>query len=295
MSSDAKDTAPRVGVVTVAYGSDAVLPGFLASLPDAVGESFVTVVADNRPGPESQAAELARTHGAQYLALPDNPGYGGAINAATQLLPPSVDWVVISNPDVVFSARSISTLVATGALDDTIGAVGPAVENLDGTVYPSARPIPTLRTGIGHALFADVWRSNPWTAAYRDDATLAGVRRDVGWLSGSCLAVRRSAFEQVGGFDDGYFMYFEDVDLGHRLGKAGFRSVYEPAARAVHTGAHSTDAESGYMVRAHHDSAKRFVRSAYRAWYLRPVRTLLVVGLSIRSVIMSRAARKRSS
>lgn len=289
MSTDARTTAPRVGVVTVVYRSNHVLPGFLRSLPEAIGEPFTIVIADNRPGEGSTAAALAAEHDAVYLPLPSNPGYGGGANSAAAELPGSVEWIVVSNPDVVFRPGAIATLIATAESDERIGAVGPAVENIDGTVYPSARAIPSLRTGIGHALFANIWTSNPWTAAYRDGAAVSGERRDVGWLSGSCLVVRRSAFEAVGGFDEGYFMYFEDVDLGHRLGRAGYRSVYEPGARALHTGAHSTGADSARMVRAHHDSAKRFLRGKYRAWYLWPVRAALTAGLAIRSIIMSRS------
>lgn len=289
MSSDASAPAPRVGVVTVVYRSNHVLPGFLRSLPAAIGEPFATVVADNRPGEGSIAAELAAEHDAGYLPLPSNPGYGGASNAAIATLPDAIRWIVISNPDVVFHPGAIAALIATAESDERIAAVGPAVENLDGTVYPSARAIPSLRTGIGHALFAHVWKSNPWTAAYRDGAAVSGERRDVGWLSGSCLVVRRSAFDEVGGFDEGYFMYFEDVDLGHRLGRAGYRSVYEPAARALHTGAHATGADSARMVQAHHDSARRFLRGKYRAWYLWPVRAVLTAGLAVRSAIMSRS------
>lgn len=293
MTTDASDAGERVGVVTVAYRSDAVLPGLLASLPAAISEPFATVIADNLPAEGGAARALAERHGAHYVPLADNPGYGGAVNAAVAALPASVRWIVVSNPDVEFRPGSIDALLATAEQDDRIGAVGPAVENSDGTLYPSARAIPSLRTGIGHALFANIWKSNPWTAAYRDGATASGERRDVGWLSGSCLVVRRSAFERIGGFDDGYFMYFEDVDLGHRLGRAGFRSVYEPAARALHTGAHSTGAESARMVQAHHESAKRFLRGKYRAWYLWPVRAVLTAGLSIRSAVMTRTVGRR--
>ncbi|GAA1692308.1 glycosyltransferase family 2 protein [Microcella alkalica] len=293
MTTDATDQPPRVGVITVVYRSNHVLPGFLRSLPDAIGEPFATIIADNRPGDGSHAPALAEEHGATYLPLPENLGYGGAVNAAAAELTPDLSWIVISNPDVVFRLGSIARLIATAEADPGIGAVGPAVENLDGTIYPSARAIPSLRTGIGHALFAYIWKSNPWTAAYRDGAAVSGERRDVGWLSGSCFLVRRAAFEAIGGFDDGYFMYFEDVDLGHRLSRAGYRNVYEPDARALHTGAHSTGAESARMTRAHHDSAKRFLHRKYRAWYLWPVRAVLSIGLSVRAAIMARAVGRR--
>lgn len=293
MTTDASERPPRVGVITVVYRSNHVLPGFLRSLATAISEPFAVVIADNRPGDGSHAPALADEHGATYVPLSQNLGYGGAVNAAVAQLGDDISWLVISNPDVVFHPGSIDRLITTAEEDARIGAVGPAVENLDGTVYPSARAIPSLRTGIGHALFANVWKSNPWTAAYRDGAAVSGQRRDVGWLSGSCLLVRRDAFDAIGGFDDGYFMYFEDVDLGNRLGRAGYRNVYDPAARALHTGAHSTGAESARMVRAHHDSAKRFLRGKYRAWYLWPVRAVLTAGLSVRAAIASRAVRRR--
>ncbi len=293
MPDPTPDAAPRVGVVTVAYRSNHVLPPFLRSLPEAVGEPYALAIADNRPGDESAAESLAAEHGGRYLPLEDNPGYGGAINRAVAALPPGAEWVVISNPDVVFHPGSIAALIAAAESDAAVGAVGPAVQNIDGTVYPSARAIPSLRTGIGHALFANVWKSNPWTAAYRDGALLSGERRDVGWLSGSCLLVRRRAFEEVGGFDEGYFMYFEDVDLGYRLGRAGWRNVYEPTSVAMHTGAHSTGTESARMVRAHHDSARRFLRSKYRGPLLWPLRAVFGVGLTVRAAIMSRTLRDR--
>ncbi|MBX9718338.1 MAG: glycosyltransferase family 2 protein [Microbacteriaceae bacterium] len=294
MSSRADHVAGRVGIVTVVYRSDDVLPGLLDSLDAAVGEPYALAIADNLPGEGSLTQRLADEHSAVYVPLPSNPGYGGAINAAVAALPASVEWIVVSNPDVVYRPGSIGELVRAADADDSIGATGPAVENADGTIYPSARSIPSLRTGIGHAIFGSIWAKNPWTTAYRDGHAAAGQTRDVGWLSGSCLVVRLSAFERIGGFDEGYFMYFEDVDLGYRLGKAGYRSVYVPTARAMHSGAHSTQVDSSRMVRAHHDSAKRFLAKKYRGWYLWPVRAVLSVGLDARAAItVRRLARSR--
>ena len=87
------------------------------------------------------AGALAAEHGAEVVELPHNPGYGGAINAAVSRLPESVEWLVISNPDVVLRPGAIDALVAVGEQDPRIGAVGPAVENLDGTVYRGDRPV----------------------------------------------------------------------------------------------------------------------------------------------------------
>jgi N-acetylglucosaminyl-diphospho-decaprenol L-rhamnosyltransferase len=246
------------------------------------------VIADNKPTPSDGVSELAAEAGDGYVALPDNPGYGGAVNAAVASLPSSVDWILVINPDVSMSPGSLDILVSTGDSDASIASVGPATLTSDGDVYPSARAVPSLRTGVGHALFANLWLDNPWSRAYRNDTATDPVRRDAGWLSGACVLVRRSSFDAIGGFDDGYFMYFEDVDLGYRLGKAGYRNVYDPAAVVTHSGAHSTTSESARMIQAHHDSALRFLNRKYAKGWMWPIRFSLRIGLSLRSALVRR-------
>ncbi len=129
-------------------------------------------------------------------------------------------------------------------------------------VYPSARHLPSIGAGVGHALFGWWWPTNPWTRQYRQDAA-EPVERIAGWLSGSCLLLRRKAFDEVDGFDPAYFMYFEDVDLGDRLAKAGWSSVYCPSARAVHQGGHSTERAPRRWREAHHRSAYRYLSRRY--------------------------------
>ena len=281
-------STPRVAVVTVSYGSAEVLLPFLDSVPAASISPVITVVADNKPDGDADASRVATDHGATYLRLTENKGYGGGMNAAAADLPGSVEWILVSNPDVVLGASSIDRLVAAGDADPLIGAVGPAVLTPEGVVYPSARSIPSLRTGVGHALFANLWGNNPWTRAYRNDGEGTPEPRDAGWLSGSCVLVRRSAFVELGGFDDSFFMYFEDVDLGYRLTKAGYRNIYFPAASVVHSGAHATTKDSALMVQAHHDSAKRFLKKKYRGPLLWPIRAGLGIGLSVRSALVTR-------
>ncbi|MCW4385054.1 glycosyltransferase family 2 protein [Salinibacterium sp. SYSU T00001] len=288
MTNSSPPPGARIAVVTVSYGSADVLPAFLDSLSAASTQPIEALVADNKAGSDEDVAALVTAHGARHVALPTNVGYGAAVNAAVASVAPSVEWILVSNPDLVMSAGAIDTLVATGEEDPRIGAVGPATLTAEGELYPSARAVPSLRTGVGHALFANLWNGNPWTRAYRDDTVSGSERSDAGWLSGSCLLVRRSAWEAVGGFDPAFFMYFEDVDLGYRLGRHGFRNVYEPAAVVTHTGAHSTTGESAAMIEAHHVSARRFLDKKYSGALLWPVRISLRCGLAVRSALIKR-------
>lgn len=276
-------------MVTVSYGSDDVLGPFLASIPAASVHPVRVVVADNKPSTLSdQVIRMSHDAGAEYIPLSDNLGYGHAINAAVRSLPLDVEWIVVSNPDVTLSAGSIDMLVNSAADDFSVAAIGPRILSSDGEVYPSARAIPSLRSGVGHALLANLWPTNPWTRVYRRSTGSALVRRDTGWLSGAFLMVRRSTFTQLRGFDESYFMYFEDVDLGYRIGKLGLRNVYEPAASVTHTGAHSTQDDAARMIQAHHESAMKFLSKKYSGVMLWPLRAALGAGLGVRARMAAR-------
>lgn len=288
-------SAASVAVVTVSYDSLAVLAPFLVSVPGSSAAPLVAYVADNKPDSPARAeleAAVAAA-GAHYRPMSGNLGYGHAINAVVETLPESVRFVLVSNPDVLLGPGSIDALLATLAELPEAGAVGPKILEADGSPYPSARAVPSIRNGIGHALFATVWPSNPWTRSYRHEVGENPVRREAGWLSGSCFLIRREVFDTLGGFDTGYFMYFEDVDLGYRIGRAGWSNVYEPAAQVVHTGAHSTaGGESARMLEAHHRSAQRFLARKYSGPLLWPVRTALSLGLRLRAAVVTARSRR---
>lgn len=299
MSSPAPDdaaTSPRrspsdVLVVCVAYHPGPELAAFAASLPDATARSVRLVLVDNGTDP-TIVDEVARDHGAEVLRTGENLGYGRAANlAAAGAAEP---WLVVANPDVVWHAGSLDELLAAADRHPRAGALGPAVLNVDGTVYPSARELPSLKQGVGHALLARTWPGNPWTRAYqaRQESTGAG-ERTAGWLSGSCLLLRREAFASVGGFDEHFFMFFEDVDLGERLGRAGWSNVHVPAAVVTHVGGTSWRERPATMVRAHHRSAALYLSRRYDRWYHAPLRVAIRVGLALRQAVELRSSHRR--
>src|SRR5262249_14106314 len=151
------------------------------------------ILADNGSvdgAPERAAAER---DGVELLRTGENIGYGGAANRAVAGLPEDVGWVVVANPDVVWQPGSLDELLAAGERVPRAGALGPLIRDADGAVYPSARMLPSLGRGMGHAVFGAVWPGNPWTRAYRQSEREV-VERDAEWLSGSCLLLRRVAF-----------------------------------------------------------------------------------------------------
>ena len=282
-------TQGPIGLVVVTYSPGDTLAALLDSIPKATERRVEVVLADNGSTDGSVEAAADRP-GVRLVRTGGNLGYGGAANVGARALDPAAQAILVINPDVVLDPGSVDALLA--ALDrlPRAGSVGPLIVDEQGTVYPSARRLPTVGTGIGHAMFGWWWPSNPWTVAYRLDHA-EPVERPAGWLSGSCLLVRRTAWDQVGGFDPAYFMYFEDVDLGDRLARAGWSNVYCPTALAAHEGGHATEREPGAMAQAHHRSAYRYLATRHPAWWQAPLRVALKWGLAGRAFLSKRSAK----
>ena len=284
----AKSIAPRdVAIITVSYNSSAQLADFLASAVKSVASANQIIVVDNNSVDIGVTEVLTKKHGVNLLKLEKNVGYGSAVNKAVPTLPSEFTTLLVCNPDSELNPEAVAGL--RNAVQDTeVGLAGPRIHNLDGSVYPSARTIPSIRNGVGHALFANIWSSNPWTKNYLSEAHLQNKTVPTGWVSGACLAIRRNLFTQEGGFDQNYFMYFEDVELGYRLGKLGFKNLYVPEISITHIGGASTKIQKQSMVEIHHQSAIRFINQKYAGLRWTLIRKLLTMGLALRMKIGSK-------
>lgn len=288
--------SPRVTAIVVLYNSSEVLPRLLSSIPAASRRTRTDIVlVDNASADLPESRRIAAEFGVRLVELDRNLGYGGGVNAAVARLDDPGDLLLICNADLEFRADAIDVLADYASAHPEIGSLGPAILNADGSIYPSARRSPSLRVGVGHALLGDIAPSNRWSQRYREETAVGSSPRTADWLSGACLMVPAERFREVGGFDEGYFMYFEDVDLGDRLRAAGLRNVYVPSARVSHAGAHSTGSSSSRMLAVHHQSAYRYLSRRYRGPWLAPVRLALRVGLAIRlRATVARSARDRA-
>ena len=285
----APGTAPAVvRVVCVVFHPGDELARFAETLATASGAPVELVVVDNGSD-HTVASQVVEEHGGRLVVPGSNLGYGAAANRGASGA--TTPWIVVANSDIEWTPGSLERLVAAGEEQPSAGSLGPMLLNTDGTTYPSARALPSLRQGAGHAVFARVWPDNPWTRAYhaRQEST-GGYLREAGWLSGACLLLRREAFEQVGGFDESYFMFFEDVDLGERLGRAGWENLYVPDVRVTHVGGTSWRERPEPMIRAHHASALQYMERRFDRWYQAPVRWALRVGLGVRERLQLRGA-----
>lgn len=270
----------ELAVVIVTYSPGETLERCLDTMEKATTRPVTVVLADN--GSVDGAPEKAASRSnVTLLHTGGNLGYGTAANRGVATLDKSIGWIVVANPDLEFGPGSLDVLMEAATRWPRGGAFGPLIREPSGDIYPSARLTPSLGKGIGHAVVGTVWRDNPWTKAYKQSDTSV-TEREAGWLSGSCLLMRREAFDSVDGFDSRYFMYFEDVDLGDRLTKAGWLNVYVPSAEVVHIQGHSTARSSAKMLAVHHESAYRYIADRHQGLKWAPVRAGIKAGLALR-------------
>jgi len=266
---------PRLAIVIVNYRTAGLVIDCLRSLEAEVAsiEGTRVIVVDNLSGADS----LARIGGAiessgwggwaALQAAPRNAGFSAGNNAGLRPLlasPDAPDWFLLLNPDTYVRPGALRALLDGAASLPRTGIVGSRLEDPDGTPQPSAFRFLAalsefereLRLGVVSRALA------PWATVLAVPATT----RKVDWVSGASMLVRREVFEEVGLLDEGYFLYYEEVDLCLRAARAGWGCWYEPGSRVVHLVGRSTGVDPsnvaltipGYVFESRH---RYFVKS----------------------------------
>ncbi len=246
-----------VGAVVVDFRAGEALRACVDSLV-ANGLERIVVVDNDASG----SAHAAVGDRARVVEPGRNLGYGAGVNRGVAALGPDADHVLVLNPDVVVHDGTVAALAHHLDENLSVGIVGPAIERPDGTTYPAHRVFPSPLLAAAHAVLGSRWPQNPFTRRYRSprpDGT-------VDWVSGACFLVRREVFERVGGFDERYFMFAEDMDLCWRIQRSGSRVAALPGCAVTHVEGLSRRHASLAMVVAHHRSALRFEAATARGW-----------------------------
>jgi len=220
-----------VDVVVVSYNSAGHLRRCIEAL--AGDDRIDVIVVDNASADRSleSLADLPVT----AVPLDDNRGFAHGCNVGWRR--GNAPFVLFLNPDATIDPESVLRLVAAAEQSPPAGAVAPTIRHSDGTVDFSLRRFPRLRSTYAQAFFLHRFFPHAdWSDELVRDPGAYMRAWAPDWASGACLLVRRRTLERLGGLDEGFFLYCEDLDLCRRIHDAGEELRFEPRAVAVHEG-----------------------------------------------------------
>jgi N-acetylglucosaminyl-diphospho-decaprenol L-rhamnosyltransferase len=276
----------RLAAVLVNYNSADELKRALDSIAREADGRWEGVVVDNASTDGSEQAALDFP-AVRLIRNRENVGFGRGVNQA--MTASTADYVLVMNPDCQLSAGALTPLMAVLDADPACAVVAPQILDPDGTPQGNARGDPDMLTGLFGRTSPlrrtlsglEVARRNVITATTRH-LDKQGAAVTVDWVSGACMLVRRSAVAAVGGFDERYFMYWEDADLCRRLRQHGSIVCYVPAVTAVHRVGQSSRTARAASIRAFHDSAYLYYSTHVAPGALNPKRWIARALLSAR-------------
>jgi GT2 family glycosyltransferase len=281
---------PQISVIIVNYNSGTALASTLASLSGGLdGVAWEAVVVDNASTDGSERA-AAGYPDVRLLRHHSNAGFAAGVNMGTAAS--SAPFLLVLNPDCRLQPGTGLLLLNELERHAKCAAMGPAILDPSGTLQESARGDPDVLTGIfGRTSLLS--RAFPNSRLARRNlrasalSSAAGSSQPVDWVSGACMLIRRKALASVGGFDEGYFLYWEDADLCRRLRNAGWETRYTKTATATHDVGQSSRNARALANREFHRSAYRYfsVHVVPQPWH--PLRLVGRVMLALRGGVRS--------
>ena len=272
---------PDLAAVIVNYNAGPELRVALRSIAqEMAGRPWEAVVVDNASTDGSSDYVWEFAPQARVLSNTGNVGFGRGINQGVQAT--SAPLILIMNPDCRLERGAVRTMRGELERRERCAIVGPRVLDPDGAEQGSARGDPNMLTGL-FGRTGPLRHLLPSSSVSRRNV----VNSDAGsvtvdWLSGACMLVRRSAFDEVGGFDARYFLYWEDADLCRRLRARSYEIRYVPAATAVHQVGRSSSTARAASIKAFHESAYLYYSTHVAPGAWNPKRAIARVLLALR-------------
>ena len=272
----------RIAAVLVGYngGEDIVrcLRTVVSDMPAEV------VVVDNASTDGSDRRVVEAFPDVTVIRNERNLGFAAAVNQGIRAT--TTPYAFIVNQDAIVKAGSFAALEMALDAHPRAAAAGALVRNPDGTVQPTKRSFPTFGQAVLHGLVGIFRPQNRGTRGYvlaGDDFT---SDRTVDWVSGPAMALRREAFDAVGGFDDAFFFFVEDVDLCKRFWDAGWEVWFVPGAEVTHAWGGSWTKRPLRFLWMHQRNLFRYVTKHYRgAWVL--AYPAIAAGLLVRFMLLA--------
>jgi N-acetylglucosaminyl-diphospho-decaprenol L-rhamnosyltransferase len=269
---------PDLSIIVLSWNVRELLRECLASLPQN-DERVEIIVVDAASADGSADMVQAEFPAVRLLSQAENLGYTRGNNVG--LCAARGRYLLILNPDTTVAGEALADMVAYMEAHPHVGALGPQLTDPDGTVQSTRRRFPTLATVFFESTWLQPLAPRSLLDRYYARDLPDGAVSQVDWVMGAALLVRREAYAQVGGLDEGFFMYSEEVDWCRRLKAAGWQVVYFPPARIIHHAGRSSEQVPAATHIRFNASKVRYVGKVYGALAALILRWYLLAGFAL--------------
>jgi GT2 family glycosyltransferase len=251
----------RIDTIIVSYRSAEYLPDCLQHLYDGKGKGRLGVTIQNNSPEENLHPLVQRFPEIHIIDNQENIGFSKAVNRSIKNS--NAKYIMILNPDAYIQPGFFDDVLTFMEQNSDVGIVGPRILNPDRTIQGSARHFPTISTAFfgRNTILTRLFPNNPISSkTIVNINNCNGEWREVDWVSGACMIIRRKAIEKVGLLDEGFFTYWEDADICRRMWRENLKVVYYPHSSVIHQVGGSSSKAIMYSTYAFHRSAFRLFK-----------------------------------
>ncbi len=275
-------TPPGLSVIILSWNVRDLLRACLASLPLADPQVEI-IVAEAASGDGSAEMVRAEFPSVKLIASAENLGYTRGNNLGLRAA--RGRYLLVLNPDTEIVGDALAQMLAYMDAHPKVGLLGPQMLYPDGTIQSTRRRFPMLATSFFESTWLQPLAPRSLLDHYYARDLADDAVAEVDWVVGAALLVRREAYEQVGGLDEGFFMYSEELDWCRRMKAAGWQVVSFPPARLVHHEAKSSAQVPAATHIRFNTSKVRYYRKYYGPLAAEALRWFLLGNFAVQLVV----------
>ncbi len=276
----------KLSVVIVTYNSGDDVVRCVEALDEAVSYSYDVVVVDNASSDGVVDVLVDRFPKVRAIQMQKNVGFARAVNVGMRAS--EAPFVLVLNPDTISQPGSIDMLIRFAAENEGLGIAAPRLYYPDGRDQGTARSFPTAAAGIfgRRSPLTRRFPANRWSRRFLSGLDAGNEPFVCDWVSGACMLIPRRIIEETGGFDERYFLFWEDADWCHRMSNRGLKVWTVPASAVVHKEGGSRSGWPAPVIRHFHRGAYLYWKTFEAPQLWNPLRWLAAGALAARALTL---------
>ena len=271
----------KISIIIVSYNVRSYLSNSIDSILKSSIKNIELIIVDNNSFDDTVEYISQNYPSIKLIPNSSNVGFGRAVNQGARIA--NSDYLLILNPDTIIEEDTLKKLVNYIETNDKIGMVGPKILNADGSLQLSCkRSFPTIKSAIPKILGLDkLFPNSKWFGRYNLTFLDPDKNHVVDAISGSCMLIRNKVFKKIGGFDEKFFMFGEDIDICLRVWKANFEVHYFPETKIIHFKGKSVKTAPYNSREAFYEAMDIYVEKHYSSTLSKISRTLISLGIRL--------------